>query len=109
MSAAITAIAISAAATLYSAEQQRLSQSKADDKIRDEKNAFLTEQNWQQKKKAIKDQNAANTALRLRGGTPGANTPGVTGVTGQPLQPGVLGVGGKMQSVADATNTPLGL
>ncbi len=81
----------------------------ANDRVNDAQTADAINRTWQQKKKEINDKNAANAALRLRGGTPGANTPGVTGVTGQPIQPGVLGVGGKMQSVTDATNTPLGL
>lgn len=91
MSAAITAIAISAAATIYQAEQTRQAQSDADERIKQEKIAAGVEQAWQQKKKGIADKNAANAALRLRGtSTDTMNL--AAGTTTQTPIPGTVGV-----------------
>ena len=113
MSAAITAIVVSAAATMYASEQQRVAGSKADDKFRDEKRAIETEQAWQQKKKGINDKNASLAALRLRGEeTTGAKTPPLAGATPPPAV-GMLGSVGAPQDPSTKANailnSPLGL
>jgi hypothetical protein len=109
------AVGVAAAGTIYSAEQQRLAQSKADDQLRDQKNEMLTQQNWQKKKKGINDQNAALAALRLRGteGTPGTAGTAPTPMAGTPQSTGILGgIGGGLTvptNVSKAVNSPLGL
>ena len=91
MSAAITAIAISTAATIYQAEQTRQAQSDADERIKQEKIQAGIEKDWQNKKKGIADRNAANAALRLRG-TSTDTMNAVSGTATQTPIPGTVGV-----------------
>lgn len=119
MSAAITAIAISTAATLYMGEQQRQAQSNADEELKKNKIAAANEKDWMNKKKGIADQNAANTAMRIRGDatapvgaavttTPVGTTPAPVGVLG-----GIGGIGSinpqQLANVQSKINSPLGL
>ena len=110
MSAAITAIAISTAATLYMSEQQRKAQSDADERLKQDKIAAGVEQAWQQKKKGIADQNAAQAALRLRGsnadGTATSFIPGASG--GQKPIPGTLGILGGIGGNSTQVSLPPG-
>ena len=110
MSAAITAIAISTAATLYMAEEQRKAQSAADERLKQDKIAAGVEQAWQQKKKGMADQNAAQAALRLRGsnadGTATSFIPGASG--GQTPIPGALGILGGVGGNSGQVNLPPG-
>ena len=110
MSAAITAIAISTAATLYMAEEQRKAQSDADERLKQDKIAAGVEQAWQQKKKGIADQNAANAALRLRGSTADGSPVGfIPGSTGGPAPiPGTLGILGGVGGGSNQVNLPPG-
>lgn len=112
MSAAITAIAISTAAMIYNAEEQRKVQSKADEAVKINKITANNEMAWQQKKKGIADTTAANNALRLRG-TPGdTSAPGfIPGSTGAPSGAmGILGgVGGQQPGTTNKMSSPLGL
>ena len=121
MSAAITAVAITAAATLYQAEQQRQAQSDADERIKQDKIAAGIEREWQNKKKAINDRNASMAALRLRGEAnnvvPAGTIPGSNGAAVPiPGTIGVLGGIGAQQPVSlppgttsPKLNSPLGL
>lgn len=119
MSAAITAVALTAAATLYQAEQQRQAQSDADERIKQDKIQAGIEREWQNKKKSINDRNASMAALRLRGET---NVPAMAGTIPNTQAPipgtmGILGgVGGNPQGVTlppgtqtPKMNSPLGL
>ena len=122
MSAAITAIGISTVAALYMAEQQRQAQSNADEELKQSKITAQNEKDWQNKKKGINDQNAANTALRLRGDStgPAVTTTPVGGAASAPnlgVLGGVGGIGNLLNggqqlpgvSTNSKMNSPLGL
>lgn len=112
MSGAITAVAILAASQVYQAEETRKVQSAADDRFRDEKLAFIAQDNYGKKKKEIADKQASTMGSRLRENTPGGN-PAMAATSGTAVAPtsptGVLGGSPMSASMKPSNDTVLGV